>query len=158
MIHLRYFDNRSLNPAWVKKIICLSNKVRIKMEGRDEHLEVPFSSTFEAFTYRQHLKLEVETCNHAPFGEVLIYLKSFGNFPLNLLKIESIACPENDCCVLIKCVDEEIESRFPFDRKSEALRFAGSIESLVDLNNKGFRANDSTGTGGALQNLFTYQR
>ena len=150
MIRLRCFDNRSLNPAWVKKIIWLNNKVRIKMDGRNEHWEVPFSSKFEAFAYGQHLKLEVETCNYAPSGEVLIYLKSFGNFPLNLLKIESIACPENDCCVLIKFVDEEIESRFPFDRKSEALIFAERIESLVDLNNKWFRADDSTSTDGPL--------
>ena len=152
MIHLRCFDHRSLNPAWVKKIICVNNKVRIKMEGRNEHLEVPLSSKSKALAYKQQLELMVKICDHAPSGEVLIYLKSFGNFPLNLLKIESIACPENDCCVLIKLVDEEIESRFPFDHRSEALRFTDCIKSLVDscnLNKKrqlGFRADDSIGT------------
>lgn len=148
MIRLKCPDNRSLNPAWVEEITCLNDEVRIKMTGRKDHFKVPSSSQSKAHAHSLYLELLVKTCGHSPSGEALIYLKSFDNFPVNLLKIESIACPENDCCVLIKFVDEEIEFRFPFDNKSEALRIAKDIESQVDFCNSNemwFQVDDSTG-------------
>lgn len=136
MIRLGDNEKRSLNPAWVESIICVNNKVQIRMKNGEKHLQAPsFSSWSEALIHREHLKLQVEMCPSAPSGKALIYLKSFDNHRIDIPKIEDIARLENDCCVLIKLIDHKDALCFEFHSKSAALRFAKFIEFLVNSRN-----------------------